>query len=121
MSDGVVLYAADALHGALKDRALIPLDSAEPPNDLWWLSVHGIYRPRDHEPPSIAWPIRAPESHAWRSLSKMKLCCIRSTSYQRSASRMLASQQTLLRGSSLTCTQTVLSISHAFPRQSRQF
>jgi len=25
----------------------VALDSAEPPEDLWWLSEHGIYRPRD--------------------------------------------------------------------------
>lgn len=47
VSDGYMLYAADMVHGGLKDRVLVRLDSPDPPTDLWWLSVHGIYRPRD--------------------------------------------------------------------------
>jgi len=47
VSDGYMLYAADLVHGGLKDRVLVRLDTSDPPSDLWWLSVHGIYRPRD--------------------------------------------------------------------------
>jgi len=47
VSDGYMFYAADLVHGGLKDRVLVRLDSPDPPTDLWWLSVHGIYRPRD--------------------------------------------------------------------------
>jgi len=47
VSDGYMFYAADMVHGGLKDRVLVRLDSPDPPTDLWWLSVHGIYRPRD--------------------------------------------------------------------------
>jgi hypothetical protein len=47
VSDGYMFYAADIVHGGLKDRVLVRLDFPEPPIDLWWLSVHGIYRPRD--------------------------------------------------------------------------
>jgi hypothetical protein len=45
VSDGVMLYAADIAHGGLQDRVLVSLDAPEPPARLWWLSVHGIYRP----------------------------------------------------------------------------
>jgi hypothetical protein len=47
VSDGVMLYAADVAHGGLCDRVFARLDLAEPDETLWWLSVHGIYRPRD--------------------------------------------------------------------------
>ncbi len=30
----------------MKDRIFVPLESETPPLDLWWLSEHGIYRPR---------------------------------------------------------------------------
>lgn len=45
ISDGAMLYAADVQDGGLMDRVFIPLISAVPPEDLWWLSIHGIYRP----------------------------------------------------------------------------
>jgi len=47
ISDGVMLYAADLEHGGLKDRVFVSLASPEPQESLWWLSVHGIYRPRE--------------------------------------------------------------------------
>lgn len=47
VSDGVMLYAADILHGGLLDRVFVSLEVPEPNASLWWLSVHGIYRPRD--------------------------------------------------------------------------
>jgi hypothetical protein len=46
VSDGVMLYAADVRHGGLRDRVFCSLDRLEPPEALWWLSVHGIYRDR---------------------------------------------------------------------------
>lgn len=46
VSDGMMLYAADIEHGGLQDRVFVSLDSGEPQKALWWLSVHGIYRPR---------------------------------------------------------------------------
>jgi hypothetical protein len=45
ISDGVMLYAADIQHGGLKDRVFVSLQDQDPPEQLWWLSVHGIYRP----------------------------------------------------------------------------
>ena len=45
VSDGRMLYAADVANGGLRDRLFVSLDAAAPPLDLWWLSVHGIYRP----------------------------------------------------------------------------
>jgi len=51
VSDGFMLYAADIHGGGLKDRVFVSLMDPEPAEDLWWLSVHGIYRPipEDHE------------------------------------------------------------------------
>ncbi len=46
VSDGFMLYAADLVAGGLRDRAFVSLAQQEPPLDLWWLSVHGIYRER---------------------------------------------------------------------------
>ena len=47
ISDGVMLYAADLKEGGKSDRVFVRLDSPEPPPDLWWLSMHGVYRPRE--------------------------------------------------------------------------
>lgn len=47
VSDGVMLYAADIAHGGLLDRIFVDLESKEPPETLWWLSVHGVYRDLD--------------------------------------------------------------------------
>lgn len=46
VSDGVMLYARDSLAGGYRDRAFVRLDEQRQPDDLWWLSVDGIYRPR---------------------------------------------------------------------------
>jgi len=45
VSDGHMLYAADVRHGGLSDRVFVALSGDEPEEALWWLSVHGIYRP----------------------------------------------------------------------------
>ena len=50
VSDGLMLYAADIVDGGKRDRVFISLAEAEPPLDLWWLSVQGIYRPRPLAP-----------------------------------------------------------------------
>jgi hypothetical protein len=46
ISDGLMLYAADVVHGGLRPRVKASLVSEEPPESLWWLSLHGIYRER---------------------------------------------------------------------------
>lgn len=46
VSDGVMLYAADVQHGGVEDRVFVSLGAGEPQEALWWLSVHGVYRPR---------------------------------------------------------------------------
>jgi hypothetical protein len=50
VSDGFMLYAADVQGGGLKDRIFASLMDPNPADELWWLSVHGIYRelPEDH-------------------------------------------------------------------------
>lgn len=48
ISDGVMLYAANLKHGGLEDRIFVSLTDPTPPLDLWWISVHGIYRPCSH-------------------------------------------------------------------------
>jgi len=45
VSDGHMLYAADVVAGGLRDRVLVALDLETAPEELWWVSVHGIYRP----------------------------------------------------------------------------
>ncbi|MCV7380958.1 hypothetical protein H7K38_20210 [Mycobacterium alsense] len=44
VSDANMLYAGDVSGGGLRPRVWLNLDAEEPPSDLWWLSVHGIYR-----------------------------------------------------------------------------
>jgi len=48
ISDGVMLYTADLPCRGLQDRVFVSLDAAEPQEQLWWLSVHGIYRDREN-------------------------------------------------------------------------
>lgn len=45
VSDGQMLYGADVVAGGLRDRVFLDLGAIEPPLALWWISVHGIYRP----------------------------------------------------------------------------
>lgn len=56
VSDGTMLYAADVTSGGLRDRVLVGLDAREPPEHLWWVSVHGIYRPCPAVTGTLAWP-----------------------------------------------------------------
>jgi hypothetical protein len=57
VSDGNMLYAADAADGGgMSDRVLVALDTNVPPRDLWWVSVHGIYRPCPTVARDLAWP-----------------------------------------------------------------
>jgi hypothetical protein len=57
VSDGTMLYAADTVAGGrMSDRALAALDTNTPPLDLWWISVHGIYRPCPAVTSDLAWP-----------------------------------------------------------------
>jgi hypothetical protein len=45
ISDGVMLYAANFHHGGLEDHIFVSLSEPIASLHLWWLSVHGIYRP----------------------------------------------------------------------------
>lgn len=47
VSDGIMLYARDIIPGGYRDRLFVRLDRPQAPGDLWWLSVDGIYRPRE--------------------------------------------------------------------------
>ena len=42
-----MLYARDLVTGGHRDRLFTRLDEPWAPEDLWWLSVDGIYRPRE--------------------------------------------------------------------------
>ena len=56
VSDGTMLYAADIIAGGgMSDRALAALDTNTPPRGLWWVSVHGIYRPCPTVTGDLAW------------------------------------------------------------------
>ncbi len=50
VSDGHLLYAADLADGGRRGRAFVHLDAPQAPDELWWLSLHGIYRPVDPPP-----------------------------------------------------------------------
>ncbi len=41
-----MLYAADITTADYVTGAFLALDAAEPVDDVWWLSVYGIYRER---------------------------------------------------------------------------
>jgi hypothetical protein len=63
VTDGHMLYAADLTDGGRRDRAFVHLDAPQPPDELWWLSMHGIYRPVDPPPvPGSLLPRRASEA-----------------------------------------------------------
>jgi hypothetical protein len=47
ISDGIMLYARDVISDGHRDRLFTRLDEPWAPEDLWWLSVDGIYRPRE--------------------------------------------------------------------------
>ena len=64
ISDGVMLYAADIHHGGLKDRVFVSLETQNPPEELWWLSVHGIYRPNESTNASLRILPEEPEKTA---------------------------------------------------------
>ncbi len=43
-----MLYAADVTEASLRDRVFVSLAADEPHVDLWWISLDGIYRPREN-------------------------------------------------------------------------
>lgn len=55
ISDGTMLFAADIEYGALKERVYISLDGdfREELFELWWISLHGIYRKRENYIPKL--------------------------------------------------------------------
>jgi hypothetical protein len=64
VSDGQTIYAAEVVHGGLRDRCFASLDAAEPPaEELFWLSRHGIYRPAQERGPAPL-PASEPEETA---------------------------------------------------------
>lgn len=62
VSDGVMFYAADLVHGGLQDRVFASLETTKPPEALWWVSVHGVYRP--HHDPKVERPQLLPDAPA---------------------------------------------------------
>jgi hypothetical protein len=66
VSDGNMLYAADAVSGGMRDRLLVALDTNVPPLELWWISVHGIYRPCPAVMSDLAWPESGEMMTLWR-------------------------------------------------------
>lgn len=46
VSDGIMFYAANVENGGLKDRLCVSLSQEAFPEELWWISRDGIYRPR---------------------------------------------------------------------------
>jgi hypothetical protein len=57
VSDGDMLYVADvAAGGGMRCRTFAALDLDVPPLDLWWVSVHGLYRPCPAVTSDLTWP-----------------------------------------------------------------
>lgn len=57
VTDGSMVYAADVRPGGgMSDRVLAALDTDVAPAELWWVSVHGIYRPCPPATGDLAWP-----------------------------------------------------------------
>jgi hypothetical protein len=85
ISDGVMLYAADIYHGGLNGRVFVSLQDEEAPEELWWLSVDGIYRPTEatdtilrplpEDPESAAPPAEPPEAVVVHPKYKIQACC----------------------------------------------
>lgn len=82
VSDGQMLYAADVGAGGLRDRLFVALDAREPPLELWWLSVHGIYRPAPS--PTVPLPA-APGGHEAAPSGTMVVGELLHRKYQRPA------------------------------------
>ena len=51
--DSYKLYAFDLINGGCQERVAIHLDNNEFSEDLWWISVNGIYRPRKNYQPTL--------------------------------------------------------------------
>jgi hypothetical protein len=47
VSDGDLFFAADVAWGVEVPRCRLLLSSGAPPSDLWWVSMHGVYREPD--------------------------------------------------------------------------
>ncbi|MCL5262867.1 MAG: type I restriction enzyme HsdR N-terminal domain-containing protein [Acidobacteria bacterium] len=56
VSDGQMLYAANLVDGGREDRVYVALDAGEPPLDLWWLSMQGIWREAPYKSMSLLPP-----------------------------------------------------------------
>ena len=123
VSDGVMLYAADIVAGGLKDRIFVSLESEAPPLDLWWLSEHGIYRPRrelNSEGLTLLRP--APEGKQSRSnIVDLQLLHPKYALPSSSVSPMLAMPIGLGRGSYRICSKTARLMASASPRRSSLF
>lgn len=68
VSDGTMFYAADIMQGGLQDRVFCRLADMEPATDLWWVSVHGLYRDR---PDAFAGLRLLPEGEAEASVATL--------------------------------------------------
>jgi hypothetical protein len=71
VSDGGMFYAADTEHGGLRDRAFVSLESVDPPETLWWLSVHGIYRPCEQAEGSTLELLSEPQAEGQQAVSAL--------------------------------------------------
>lgn len=56
VSDGQMLYAANVVDGGRQDRIYVALDADEPQEDLWWLSMQGIWREAPYKGMSLLPP-----------------------------------------------------------------
>ena len=80
VSDGYVFYAADVLPGGLQHRVVVNLADPQPPAALWWVSVHGVYRPMEDSRPAVRSRIR-PQSRTNQIRDRL-FCCTEPTGFR---------------------------------------
>lgn len=82
VSDGCVFYAADVVPGGLRHRVVANLADPQPPAALWWVSVHGVYRPREEPWPAEALLADEPFSAAVQNQSVGEPCVLLHRTYR---------------------------------------
>jgi hypothetical protein len=123
VSDGVMFYAASIEGGGLRDRVFASLESKEPHSDLWWLSEHGVYRPRtgpQGEPLTLLKSASVTRA-AITGEDQMLNCFIQNIVSPHSALLMSEMQIGPRRGNCLSCWKTEVLTQDVFQRRYKPF
>ncbi len=82
VSDGCIFYAADILPGGLRHRVVANLADTQAPAALWWVSVHGVYRPLEEPWPTESLLVDEPYSAAGHNPSVGEPCSLLHRTYR---------------------------------------